>query len=171
LIDEIIRLSTEFGILTEYTAFLAREDEPVALHQPQAVREAVSMSLGGSIVQQRSGADAVRYAQNDAARANQAQVNATNTYLAADGEMQVVTSVQQVGNSAMFRRGNRWVDGRTAQRGDNVQPDRVVQFGTDDFERVVDQLVMENRQSVLAMGDEVLIELQGETVLIQMVRN
>ena len=25
LIDEIVRLSTEFGILTEYTAFLARE--------------------------------------------------------------------------------------------------------------------------------------------------
>jgi Ca-activated chloride channel homolog len=28
LVDEIIRLSTEFGILTEYTAFLAREDQP-----------------------------------------------------------------------------------------------------------------------------------------------
>jgi Ca-activated chloride channel family protein len=171
LVDEIIRLSTEFGILTEYTAFLAREDQPVALSQPTAMREAVAGSLGDTIVRQRSGADAVRYARNDAGRANQAQLNAANTYVADDGMEREITTVQQVGNSAMFRRGNRWVDGRTAQRGEDIQPDRVVQIGTDDFERVVDQLVIENRQSVLAMGAEVLIELQGETVLIQMVRN
>ena len=30
LIEEVVRLSTEFGILTEYTAFLAREGTDIA---------------------------------------------------------------------------------------------------------------------------------------------
>jgi Ca-activated chloride channel homolog len=46
LVDEIVRLSTEFGILTEYTAFLAREGTD--LSRPAAVsREATDLFLAG----------------------------------------------------------------------------------------------------------------------------
>ena len=37
LVEEILRLSTEFGILTEYTAFLAREGSDLTRHQEVAL--------------------------------------------------------------------------------------------------------------------------------------
>ena len=77
LVDEIVRLSTEFGILTEYTAFLADEDRaiPVTEAQERAASSMEAMSAPGAGY---GGAGQAR-SQNAQAMQQQKGVYATNT--------------------------------------------------------------------------------------------
>jgi hypothetical protein len=77
------------------------------------------------------------------------------------------TNVQQITDRTFFRRNNRWVDASALSREKDPKPDRTIEFGTDEFYQLVDRLVAEGRQGILALSGEMLLLIDGKTVLVK----
>ena len=167
LIDEVVRLSTEFGILTEYTAFLARPEAQIATRRRimQDANEAYSSRALGP----RSGVGSLNQELNIMSRRNQKTLNYFNEYIDKDMRQVVINTVQQVNDRAFYKRGDRWIDSRLLPGAAELKPSRVVDFGTEAFNDLVWKLVAENRQGCLAVSSgEVLIDVDGEAVLVKL---
>lgn len=169
--DEIVRLSTTFGILTEYTAFLATEEVDLA-RRDQVLR----LSQGGfESTRTRSGAGGVSQELNNDASRQKDWASPVQSYKVAGkaGEMETVEvqGCQQVGDQALFRRGTRWIDARLMARalatGQSAEPTRTVEFGSTEYFTVCNQLATEGRQGLLAQTGEVLLLLNNENVLVK----
>jgi Ca-activated chloride channel family protein len=163
LVNEIVRLSTQFGILTEYTAFLAEEGTSLAAAPANASKAAFNYS--DRAMKMRSGPSAVSQAGNLQKAVESKQLNVRNRFL--DDKMNAVeiTSVQQVQAGAFFNKGNRWSDAN-ASKSERV-PDRTIEIGSTEFGRLVDELAADNRQSLFALRGELLLEHRGQLVLIR----
>lgn len=162
LVDEIVRLSREFGILSEYTAFFADDRAPLAAGA-EAVRH-VESELRARALSASSGAGAVNQERNIEEWRN-GRLNPRNSYLKEDLTSAEITTVQQVGDRACFRRGNRWIDSRLAMSADDP-PDEVAPVGSARFGEVVDHLAASGRLACLALPGDLLIEVNGRRVLI-----
>ena len=164
LVDEIIRLSTEFGVLTEYTAFLATEgtDFNDVIRLNTQARE----SLVNNAQNVRSGMGGVTQASNTSTQMSQSNMNRSNSYLAQNMERVEITTVQQITDRTFFKRNNRWVDAN-ALKNESAKPDRVVEVGTPEFYKLVDQLLRDGREGILALSGELLLVVDGKTVLIK----
>src|SRR6185369_10552673 len=108
LVDEIVRLSKEFGILTEYTAFLAREGSD--LSQPSFLATEALKNFDERALKTRSGYAAVNQEFNNGAQRVQSCGNLRNAYWDANMNRVAISTVQQVNDRAFYKRGNRWVD-------------------------------------------------------------
>jgi Ca-activated chloride channel family protein len=164
LVDEIVRLSTEFGILTEYTAFLAREG--TELHDAPAIRREAETSLESRAMRSRSGLDAVSQSYNVMAQKQQETLNMRNDYYDARMNRVSISNVQQINDQAYYRRGRRWVDSRLVTN-EEIKPKRVIEFGSEEFIELARKLARENRQGSIALRGDVLLLVDGEPVLIK----
>jgi len=204
LVDEVVRLSTEFGILTEYTAFLARDG--VDLAEREAVRETAAFNVdirnedrsGMMGVNQEAnvrqmkeqkflnaGNNAFMWDMKRAPLSRQSAVSTGGGYaggilsgrgghgdargranLDADFGVEQV-AVQQVNDLAFYRKGNRWVDSRIVDEKRKDSPEKVIEFGSKAFLELVDRLAESNRQGSLALLGDILMEVDGEVVLIK----
>lgn len=163
LIEEIVKLSLQWGILTEYTSFLAREGSD--LSSLGALAAACRDELKNRAVDQRWGASAVAQGSNYNQRIMQSCANPTNEYVADTLKTVETVTVQQCGDVSLFRRGDRWVDSRLLSRAAN--PARVLSFGSREHAEVVEKLSREGRQAAAALDGDVLVEVAGETVLMR----
>lgn len=164
LVDEIVRLSTEYGILTEYTAFLATDGTDFSNLDVLNTRARESFMNNAQSV--RSGMGAVSQAVNSVSQKAQANMNRSNTFLLQNMQRVEITSVQQITDRTFFKRNNRWVDA-SALKNETAKPDRVIEFGTPEFYKLVDQLLREGREGILALSGEMLLMVDGKTVLIK----
>jgi Ca-activated chloride channel homolog len=164
LVDEIVRLSIQFGILTEYTSFLATDGAPIASRE--AATTAASEQLRERSAD-RSGAAGVNQSMNTATLATNSALNRSNTFYDRDMRRVETNAVQQIDDRTFFKRNGRWVDARLVGREATVKPDEVVVFGTPQFDRVVDRLVTEGRQGILALGADTLVVIDGRNVLLK----
>jgi Ca-activated chloride channel family protein len=164
LVDEIVRLSTEFGVLTEYTAFLAMDGTDLTNLESLNVRARDSLVNNAQNV--RSGMGGVTQASNISNQISQSSANRSNGYLAQNMQRVEITTVQQITDRTFFKRNNRWVDAN-ALKNESAKPDRVIEFGTPEFYKLVDQLVREGREGILALSGELLLVVDGKTVLIK----
>ena len=165
LVDEIIRLSTEYGILTEYTSFLATEGTDFSA--TETVRVTAGQALYANAQQTRTGMGGVTQAMNSGAGLVQSGANRSNNFLSQNMQRVEITNVQQITDRTFFRRNNRWVDASALPREKEVKPDRTIEFGTDEFYQLVDRLVAEGRQGILALSGEMLLLIDGKTVLVK----
>ncbi|HYE03791.1 MAG TPA: VIT domain-containing protein [Phycisphaerales bacterium] len=167
LVGEIVRLSTKHGILTEYTAFLATE--PGAAPEPVVPVAAAARETRGRLEARaaRTGAAGVNQEMNLSAQVAADCVNTGNEYWTADLQRARVTGCQMANDQVVFHRGTRWVDARLLES-EGAPPEETVEFGTDAFSRVVDQLAREGRQALLARGGEVYLLVEGKRVLVRM---
>ncbi|MEZ6036348.1 MAG: VIT and VWA domain-containing protein [Planctomycetota bacterium] len=161
--DEILRLSTRFGVLGEYTAFLATEGS--RLDDWSALTTACQDNLAGRAVATRSGAAAVNQGQNLWYQKQQVAANPRNFYLDADNNMVELSRIQQVCDRAFFKRGDLWVDGNSVLR-QQLTPDQTIVFGTPAFFAFAHQLEQQGRSGVLALDGQILIDLDGKNVLV-----
>ncbi len=109
LVEEIVALSTHYGVLTEYTAFMATEGTDLSDTDQLTAR--VRALLQGRAAGDRTGRGAVSQAVN-LRRLQAAQRDRSGSYLDRDLKRIKVASVQQVDDLTLFRIGPRWVDGR-----------------------------------------------------------
>jgi hypothetical protein len=167
LVDEIVRLSTEYGVLTEYTAFLATDGTDFS--QRDALNEQARLSLVNNAQFTRSGRGGVTQGVNISAQRMQASANRSNFFFNQNAERVEITTVQQITDRTFFRRNNRWVDSSVLEREKNLKPDQTVEFGTPEFYKLVDRLVSEGRQGILALSGEMLLSIDGKTVLVRAV--
>lgn len=165
-IDEIVRLSIEHGILTEYTAFLAKDG--VRLEDVEAMKATANENLI-SRTNTRSGAGGFNQAMNGTAQMSQTTQNRMNTFYNERMEQVEISTVQQVNDRAFFRQGKRWIDSNALgadRKKTELKPDSTVAVSSKEFSDLVDKLVKVNRQGVLAMPGEVLVNVDGKNILI-----
>jgi Ca-activated chloride channel family protein len=165
LVDEIVGLSTEFGILTEYTAFLAREGTD--LSDTEGNTEVAEGNLRERAMKVRSGLAAVNQGFNMKQQQAQVQMNYDNSYMNEKMERVQIMNVQQVSDRAFYRRGERWIDSRVAQSAKALEPDEVIEIGSDAFRALVQRLADNNRAGVLALDGEILLQVDGQVLLIR----
>ncbi|MDX1680528.1 MAG: VWA domain-containing protein, partial [Akkermansiaceae bacterium] len=150
LVDEIVRLSTEHGILTEYTAFLARDGE---VFRPQAERrETARDHYVEKAIRQRSGASSVNQDWNLSKQKIAGSLNPTNRFLNEDLVEEEIANVQQNADMAFYKKGDAWIDSRAISDEAARQPAVEVAIGSKDFDQLVDKLVATGRQSCLNLG-------------------
>ncbi len=163
LVDEVVRLSTEFGILTEYTAFLAQEGTSLA--RRDLVLEETADNLMERAIRTRSGLSSVNQDYNSQILKSQTCVNLGNRYWNAEMESVTLSNVQQIVDRAFYQRGQRWIDSRAAAR-EADQPDRTVAIGSSDYTRLVEQLGTDGRAACLSLNGEILLIVEGELILV-----
>ncbi len=164
LVEEIVRLSTEFGILTEYTAFLAQEGTD--LRRKDAVIWSATENLQTRAVTARTGYTSVNQDINLQRMKSEACANPLNKFVC-PGDLSVASTaaVQQVCDMAFFKRGARWVDSRLLDK--KAEPSRVITFGSEEFRRLVERLSREGRQGSIALRGDILLNVDGEAVLVK----
>ncbi len=165
LMDEVVRLSTEFGIMTEYTSFLAREGSD--LSRPDQVMKEARGNFVSRGMQTRSGLGAVNQGKNTYAQIQQQTLNYRNEFYDQAMNRVSVSSVQQVNDRAFYDRSGRWVDSRLVQREASIRPDEVIEFGSDRYDDLLRRLVSQGRQGVIALQGDILIDLDGRTILVK----
>jgi Ca-activated chloride channel family protein len=165
LVQEITTLSTRYGILTEYTSFLALEGTP--LLQQDSVLAQVRANLRDQGQQQRSGRAAVSQSVNNQRRVAQVQLNRVNRMF--DAQMRDVqfTGVQQLGIRTFFKRGDTWIDSRVAGLGKSAKIDRHVEFGSGDHRALLDLLRQNGQQAALSMAGDIVIEEAGKVFYVK----
>jgi Ca-activated chloride channel family protein len=164
LIDEIVRLSTEFGVLTEYTAFLAREGTD--LHNVGEVRREAGDNFSIRGMQSRSGPAAINQGLNAVRQKGQEQLNMDNRFYDAQLNEVSISSVQQINDKAYYRRGEQWVDSRLVAQ-QQTTPARVIEFGSKEYFELARKLASENRQGSIALSGDILLMVDGESVLVR----
>jgi Ca-activated chloride channel family protein len=165
LVEEIVRLSTEFGILTEYTAFLAREGTD--LSRKEEIFSNATDVLRTRAIQTRTGYAAVNQDINNQVLKQQSCVNPLNKFLCPDMSQSATAAVQQVCDLAFFKRGGRWIDSRLLAGSSVAEPQRVIAFGSQEFRELAARLAHEGRQGSIALRGDVLLQVDGQPVLIQ----
>ncbi len=150
LVDEIVRISTRYGILTEYTAFLARED--VDLAATAANNEVAYRNLGE--LKNESGARGVNQSENKK-QCQEAQQPRANRWSNERGEETVVANCRNVGRRTFFQKRARW----TEVGADEKAPAREVAYFSDEFFRLLEEKPELN--GVAALGRDVLVKADG----------
>jgi len=165
LIDEIVRLSTEFGILTEYTAFLASEG--TNLGASGEVMHHAHDRLEERAMNARSGYGGVNQSLNLMSQKAQSQLNISNSFINEDMKRVSIANVQQINDRAYYQRRGRWVDSNVVKNESTVKPSRVIEFGSPEFMALAEKLAKANRQGSIALRGDILLMVDGETVLVR----
>ena len=184
LVDEVIRLSLEHGVMTEYTAFLAAEDVDLADASDAAGGGASPFARARdeilTLSRERSGESGVSQTVNRgdvAARRLAATAPVTdgrvetlnlksNLWYDAKMELQTVRTVQREGVSTLYRKAGRWVEAALGEDA-GEQPETTVEFGTEAYWALVDDLAAQGRQWMLANRGEVYFMNHGQRVLVK----
>ncbi|MFG0325957.1 MAG: VIT domain-containing protein [Phycisphaerales bacterium JB037] len=166
LVDEIVHLSTEFGILTEYTAFLADEDAGEMARRDIAA--GATRALRERAVLDRSGMAAVNQEMNlNAQTAAARPMSPSEGYLDARmNRVQLGQAVQQNADRALVRRATRWIDSRLIGQ-ETADPDETIAFASTRYFELADELAATGRQSLLANRGEVYLLHRGQRILVE----
>jgi Ca-activated chloride channel homolog len=164
LVSEIVKLSTEYGILTEYTAFLAREGTD--FHHTNETIGGATDAFYSRAVATRAGLGGVNQSYNMTAQKSQSTMNYANEYYDQNMQRVSVTGVQQINDRAYYHRGNRWVDSRLVSD-EAAKPAKTIEYGSPEFFELLKKLETSNQQGSVALGGEILLLVDGERVLVK----
>lgn len=185
VIEEMVNLSLEFGIMTEFTSFFADDgsgggrllDPGIQMGQLQGSgelhRRDVLKIAEESVFQERSGIGAVAKEMNITQNNFGKVANNTFSSINIDGKNIHAEPVRQIASNTYYKQGNVWVENSLNEKGSHKvvslkqKHDRVVTLGTPEYSRIVDQLVKENRQGILALDGDINIRLGNEFILIK----
>ncbi|MEO1277350.1 MAG: VIT domain-containing protein [Planctomycetota bacterium] len=194
LVQEIVQLSTRWGILTEYTAFLAIEPgvdvgdqmtfgsvaddrdgvrrfrRAVAASEPVPGESAPMRAARGLTASslQRTGLDAVQQEAMNLSQAQSGQVLA-NRLMTAGGAQIVLSGMRQVADQTLFRRGGQWIDASLIEAvdGNNANVDETVEFASERYFELAEELAAENRQGLLALDGDVMLNRADRVILVR----
>lgn len=159
LTREIVNLSVEFGILTEYTAFFARQGS--CPDEYKEILRQTSMNLRSRALNHRHGLHAVNQSMNFLFQSSQKVLNYRNSYV--DSRMNHVqtAAVQQINDLAFYNRDGKWIDSRAMKPGRMKTQATVVKFGSPEFSDLFARLMRQNRQGAASLNGDVIVEVGG----------
>jgi Ca-activated chloride channel homolog len=181
VVEELVKLSLKYGIITPYTSFLA--DETTNLASPEDVADMAEEAAEG-LAADVSGGAGQRNADNRRAT-KEAQTTSSikgdsggakmvgNTNMGdyeAENDEEVAT-VRQYGNQAIYRRGQTWVAANAASVDLEKDKDQLViieRLSDAYFQLVTDNTTEENQ--ILASqktGELLVVNLRGQVYLIR----
>jgi Ca-activated chloride channel homolog len=164
LVDEIVRLSTRFGILTEYTSFLADERADHGRFAENATRSAAELrDLGGKA---EGGAGVAQSAANWGRRGADRAPGQQKVLAATKGDRDVeeveIEGVRQVANRTFYRRVEGWVDVNVRDAG--VVAETVTRWSDRFYELLRTTTPAENAR--LAQAGDLVLEVQGRVLRV-----
>lgn len=191
LVDEIVRLSLEHGIMTEYTAFLADESMGLDVASAPESRTRTQRRVSASTAQ-RSGPAGVSQSAN---RQNQDSVAVydevqkaekeqgddyaykggrvqtegivqTTTYLDANMRQVQIQSVQRGLQGTLYRKNGQWVDAQLGEAAAEA-PQQTIEFDTEPYWALVGDLAEQGRQWILSNRGDVYFMNHGQRVLVK----
>jgi Ca-activated chloride channel family protein len=168
LTDEIVRLSRDFGVLSEYTAFFADDGTPLASAAAPATQRRFTAEIDSKALKSRAGAASVNQEANLAQAKDGTCLNLRNSYWSSDLSRTEFANVQQICDRAYYKKGERWIDSKApSETAAAAPPDRVVEIGSPEFASIVDQLAANGRLATLSLRGEILMELNGQRILVR----
>jgi len=171
LAEEILRLSMRFGVLSEYTAFLAREGTDLA--DWDRLYGVCTGAIDGKAVKTRWGRAAVSQGRNFESAKKRKSLDYYNGFLNDKLQRVEVTGVQQINGLCLWNSKGKWIDGRLvagrklASAASSIQPAQTIRYGTAAYTKLLTQLVARNEQALLARKGEILLQHEGKTLLVQ----
>lgn len=163
LVSEIVRLSTTWGVLTEYTSMLALEGSN--LNDWRALEKGCREALSGRAVPMRVGPAAVSQGDNFNRQKLEAAQSATRGFVADGGAKVEAQAMNQCNDRTFYKSGNTWSDARLAGQAE-VNIDEQIFWGSPRHQQVLWELVDEGRQSSMAMEGEIVLQHRGKTLRI-----
>jgi Ca-activated chloride channel family protein len=181
VVDELVRLSMQYGIITPYTSFLA--DERIDLARNMDLMQMAEVQAG--ILKSTVDGAAAQVGASNRAAMNQATMAPAQSTIQAAGAVQVGSSnvkgyesnqterlanVQAVGNRALYRRGQQWIDSAVADQSVdqlNRTAKAIAQFSDEYFRLVQANNLAENQ--ILASqqpGQDLIVKLRGQVYRI-----
>lgn len=161
--QSIVNLSMQYGILTEYTVFLAQENTVLG-NQVENTRRVANELVNA--VRQRSGSGAVSQALNNSAQRTQDILNRDSSYLNSAMARERIVNVQQANDLTLYYKNKQWVDSRLVGLPEPLVVDRTVVYAEDEFFALADQLTALDRQGALAFAQDVVLLVDQEVVHI-----
>lgn len=178
IVGEIVALSTRFGVLSEYTAFLAREDSGARINLGQALRE-TQTNVGRMAGGMRTGtAGAAQQADLQEKQTLALAPSAAPAWRNLDNEEVRATTVNNIAAQTYFSRKNIWIDARImlkdavadaadpANASDLPKPDETIAFGTPEYARLALRLAERHEQSILAQSGDIMLQLDDRVILV-----
>lgn len=166
LTDEIVGLSVRWGVLSEYTAFLAREN--VRLSNAADVLGATTENFGRLALRTRAGAGGAAQQADYAGKAASGGVEAAAAAPAwrnIRNEVESTDAVLNVANQSFFRRDEQWIDSRLVTR-ETLTPTRRVEFGSQEYLDLAQRLARDGEQGILAQAGELVLMVDSDVVLV-----
>jgi len=157
LVNEIVRLGQRFGILTEYTSFLAAPTTDLGARE--ANRKRANDEVAGRAGRQ-SGSHGVAQAANSKRMQRRGQVQTRNRWLGEDGRNVEVGGVQNLRGRTFFKRGETWVHGTVSAEKQKAAVE--IPYFSEEFFKHLERNPWLN-QCVARTGD-VTVELEGKVV-------
>lgn len=125
LVDEIVRLSKRYGIITEYTSFLVDPNLPITITAERPIIEKgvtsnLRMATGSEAVYQALKSQNLQFAPV-----------VSDKYVDRTGKEKKVSQVIQIGNKIFFKKGDVWMD---SQYDDKLETIKIKRFSPAYFE-------------------------------------
>jgi Ca-activated chloride channel family protein len=165
LMNELVDLSTRYGILTPYTSFLAEEEVALGVTRDNTVRadqalQQLHETEGRAANLQRRAKQAYKLAGAGSA-VSSAPSEADAAAELIDAEQ--TRRVQNIANRALFYKQGQWVDASLPEDAAD-QAVRLVQFSDEYFELSRQLSPLDNQ--LLTLDEPVLVHLAGQVYLI-----
>ena len=158
LVDEIVHLSRKFGILTEYTEFIAVDSADMSVKE---LREEVHNRMQDAH-RNEAGQWAFNQAGNDLALQQRESIAAEdNTYVDRSGKRRQVDNIRQIGRRTFYRKDDGWVEAEEA--GDRKARD-VKLFSEEYYELVRTDADFARAQE---LGSGITINVGGERITVK----
>ena len=161
LVEELVSLSKEFGILTPYTAFLAKEDVDLADHSTMIQKSSQQLDK----LQQTSGSSANKqraYKNNLALDSGGGKKNnQENVVYEFHGDELVQSTTENmkvVGGKTFYKRNGEWIDGSLDKIDENAIT--LTQFSDEFFELSKQNSAEMN--SLMTFTENVVVEINGQ---------
>jgi hypothetical protein len=78
-----------------------------------------------------------------------------------------MSSVRQVSDQTFYRKNGRWRDSSLVKQEADGKPFREIQFATKEYFELGQRLAKEGCQGTLALGGDILINLDGRMILVR----
>jgi Ca-activated chloride channel homolog len=180
LVNELVALATEHGILTPYTSFLADETSnvrQVTENQIRALRESESLAAtSGEFGFMQRGAKASYQNARQAPAASAIPLQAgrgggmgggggyfggnVQYYDAKEDRHEAAQNIRQIGRKTFFQRGNQWVDS-TVSEADEKSAQKIERYSREYFDLV--EKYGKHVAQYLALDDPIIIKLGDQT--------
>ena len=175
LVDEIVRLSTRYGILTPYTSFLADERTDL-LARTENERQAGEILLELQTATSGSRAVAQRVFKREKMRGSGGGgggggvgggggsiFGGAQVAVDLEGKKKVVQSVFNLGTKTFFQKQGRWIDS-TVTKSQEEQVIKLVQYSDAYFDVIRKLPALQNQYFTL--DGEMIVNIGGQTYLI-----
>jgi Ca-activated chloride channel family protein len=157
LMNELVKLSKDYGILTPYTAFLAREEMPLVGADVRSVNDSVYLKMDElSVV---SGEGAVAQRDYKGKMSSNMTVNYNNEAVNTDGTAVVISTMKNVGDKTFFLNEGKWIES-TLDEEAQKNTIKITAFSDEYFELAKQNDALFNQY--LGVGSNVVFQLNGK---------